>query len=162
MSTLETLGYYSHSHERYLLPSSYIPALKFYTHDKRKILKVFLLSCIRQLLCELFQNNIQTDKTHSSMECYIMDSKIIQLLIQGIVETEEYTLEGIAHVTRIPFDVILDAVCGNNSQLSITVWAKIVDLYMQVKPEVAQLLFNKLIEIKDKHHFALSILLNEQ
>jgi hypothetical protein len=90
-----------------------------------------------------------------------MDSKIIQTLIQGIVETGEYTLEGIAHVTRIPFDVIFDAACGNNNQFSITPWARIVDLYMQVKPEVTQLLFNKLLEIKDKNHFALSLLLNE-
>jgi hypothetical protein len=91
-----------------------------------------------------------------------MDSKIIQFLIQGIIETGEYTLEGVAHYTRIPFDVIFDAACGNNNQLSITPWARIVDLYMQVKPDVTQLLFNKLIEIKDKNHFALSLLLNEQ
>jgi len=74
----------------------------------------------------------------------------------------EYTLEGIAHYTRIPFDVIFDAACGNNNQLSITPWARIIDLYIQVKPDVTQLLLNKLIEIKDKNHLAISLLLHEQ
>jgi len=137
-------------------------ALKFSIKNERKILKAFLLSRLHKLFCEIFQNKIQTCKINSSMECYTVDSKIIQLLIQGIVETGEYTLEGIAHVTRIPFDVIFDAACGNNNQFSITPWARIVDLYTQVKPEVAQLLFNKLLEIKDKNHLALSLLLNEQ
>lgn len=159
MSISEALRYSSNFHERYL-PSSYTATLKFYTHHKHKILKIYLLSRLHQLFYEIFQNKIQTEKTNS-MECYTMDSKIIQLLIQGIVETGEYTLEGIANATRIPFDVILDAACGNISQLSITAWSKVVDIYTQVKPEVAQLLFNKLIETKDKHHLALSILLNE-
>jgi hypothetical protein len=137
-------------------------ALKFSIQNERKILKAFLLGCLHQLFCELFHNKIQQDKTGSSMECYAMDNKIIQILIEGIVETEEYTLEGIAHVTRIPFDVIFDAARGNsNNQFSCTLWTRIVDIYMQVKPEIIQLLFNKIIEIKDKHHLALSILLNE-
>ena len=135
--------------------------LKFSSPNERKILKAFLLGRLHQLFSELFHNKIQQYKADSSMECYTMDSKIIQILIQGIVETGEYTLEGIAHVTRIPFDVIYDAACGNSNQLSITPWARIVDLYTQVKPEVAQLLFNKLLEIKDKNHLALSLLLNE-
>lgn len=137
-------------------------AILFYTKNKRKIMKAFLLSQLHRLFCELFYNKIQSEKNLSSMEYYVVDNKIIQFLIQGIIDTGEYTLEGISHCTRIPFDVIFDAACGNNTQLSITPWAKVVDLYMQAKPDVAQLLFNKLVEIKDKNHFALSLLLNEQ
>ena len=90
-----------------------------------------------------------------------MDNKIIQLLIHDIVHTGEYTLEGIARYTRIPFDVIFDAACGNNNPFSITPRARVVDLYIQVKPDIAQILFEKLIEVKDKNCFALSSLLNE-
>jgi hypothetical protein len=79
--------------------------LKFSVKNERKILKAFLLSRLHQLFCELFQSKLQCNQNNSSMECYTMDSKIIQLLIHGIVETGEYTLEGIAHYTHIPFDV---------------------------------------------------------
>lgn len=134
--------------------------LKFSAKNERKILRAFLLGRLHQLFCELFRNKIQTNQ-NSSIGCYTMDSKIIQLLIQGIVETGEYTLEGIAYYTHIPFDVIYDAACGISSQFSITPWAKIVDLYIQLKPDVTQVLIDKLLEIKDKNRTALSSLLTE-
>lgn len=140
--------------------NAYAFILKFSAKNERKILKAFLLGRLHQLFCELFHNKIQLNP-NSSMECYTMDSKIIQLLIHGIVETGEYTLEGIAYYTRIPFDVIYDAACGISNQFSITPWARVVDLYIQVKPDVAQVLIDKLLEIKNKNRAALSSLLTE-
>ncbi|OGT36243.1 MAG: hypothetical protein A3F11_06800 [Gammaproteobacteria bacterium RIFCSPHIGHO2_12_FULL_37_14] len=147
-----------------IIPPKIIPTfiLKFSIKNERKILKAFLLGRLHRLFCELLQNKMQCNQNNSSMECYAMDSKIIQLLIQGIVETGEYTLEGIAFYTRIPFDVIYDAACGINNQFSITLWARVVDLYTQVKPDVAQVLIDKLLEIRDKNRSALSLLLTEE
>ncbi len=136
--------------------------LKFSAKNERRILKIFLLGRLHQLFHELFNNELQCNQNNYSMEYCAMDGKIIQLLIQGIVETGEYTLEGISFYTRIPFDVIYDAACGLNSQLSIAPWARIVDLYMQVNPDIEQLLINKLIELKEKDHRTLSALLVEE
>ena len=162
MSISESLRYNYNLYEKYSSPPSfYTSILKCKTYTECQMMKAFLLSYLHHLFCELFQNKIQLEKTFSSMECYTMDNKIIQFLIQEIIDTEQYTLEGIAHYTRIPFDVIFDAACGNNTQLSITPWARVVDLYMQVKPDVSQLLLNKLIEIKDKNNLSLLLLLND-
>ena len=90
-----------------------------------------------------------------------MDSKVIQLLIQGIVESGEYTLEGIAFYTHIPFDVLYEAACGIGNQFSITPWARVVDLYIQIKPDIAQVLISRLIEVVGKNSAGLSSLLNE-
>lgn len=129
---------------------------------ERKILKAFLLGQLHKLFSELFHNKIQCNQNNSLMECYAMDSKIIQLFIQGIVETGEYTLEGIALYTRIPFDVIYDAACGISNQFSITPWARVADLYIQVKPDVAKALIEKLLELREKSRGAFSLLLNEK
>lgn len=137
-------------------------SFRFSAKSERKMLKAILLGQLHQLLSGLFRNKIQFDQNNSSMECYAMDSKIIQLLIQSIVETGEYSLEGIALYTQIPLDVIYDAACGVNNQLSITPWARVVDLFMQVKPDVTQILIDKLLEIKDKCRAAFSSLLNEK
>jgi len=131
--------------------------LKFSEKNEHKILKIILLGHLYRLFCELFQEKIYNNR--NSMEYYEMDNKIIQLFIQGIVETGEYTLEGIALYTRIPLDVIFDAACGVGNQFSITPWAKVVDLYLQVRPDIAQLLMDKLCEIRDKNRVALSLLL---
>lgn len=140
---------------------SYVSILKFSVKNERKILKAVLLGRLHQLFCELFEDAMPDKKNNYSMECYAMDSKIIQLLLQGIIETGEYTLEGIAYYTHIPFDVIYDAACGISDQFSITPWARVVDLYMQVKPEVANVLIERLLEIKGKNHAAFSALLVE-
>ncbi|EKD54406.1 MAG: hypothetical protein ACD_60C00087G0018 [uncultured bacterium] len=135
--------------------------LNFNVKNERKILKAFLLRRLHQLFFELFQHKIQRNQNNFSMECYAMDSKIIQLLIQGIIETGEYTLEGIAFYTRIPFDVIYEAASGISHQFSITPWARVVNLYLQVKPEIEKVLIDRLLEIREKNHTAVSSLLNE-
>lgn len=135
--------------------------IKFSPKTERKILKVFLLGRLHQLFCEIFQSKIQNNQNNSLVESYVMDSKIIQFLLQGIVETGEYTLEGIAYVTHIPFDVIYEAACGISNQFSITPWAKVVDLYLQVKPDITKVLIDKLLEIKNNNCMGLLSLLTE-
>ncbi len=90
-----------------------------------------------------------------------MDSKIIQFIIQDIVETGDYTLEGIAYHTHIPFDVIYEAACGMSNQFSVTSWVRVVGLYLQVKPEVAREFMARLLEKSDKNVAAFSSLLIE-
>lgn len=114
--------------------------------NEKKLLKIFLLSCLHQLFCDQFINLMQSDDNNHPLECYTMDTKITQLLIHGIVESGEYTLEGIALHTRIPVDVIYDAVFGKLNQITITPWSRIVGLYLQVKPEISKKVFERLIE----------------
>ena len=147
--------------DKFVLPSHQALLSKFTVKDGRKVLKILLLSQFHQLFSEIFQNKIQDCQNDSAMECYAMDTKVTQLLISGIVESGEYTLEGIAYQTRIPFDIILDAACGNCNNLSITLWAKIVDLYIQVHPEITGVLFDRIIETKNKISGGVSLLLNE-
>jgi hypothetical protein len=136
--------------------------LRYCAKNERKILKAFLLSYLYLLFCELFQDKMQRHQNNYSMEYYAMDSKIIQLLIQGIIETGEYTLEGIALYTHIPFDVIYDVACGFSNQFSITPWARVVDLYIKVRPDIAQVLIDKLLDIREKNRAAISLLLTEE
>ncbi len=90
-----------------------------------------------------------------------MDQKIIQLVIRGILESGQYTLEGIAYYTRIPFDIILDAACGHQHELSMTAWSRIVGLYMQVRPDVSKLLLKKLLQLESEDQITMTMLLNE-
>src|SRR5436190_9922391 len=76
------------------------------TKNERKIIKVFLLTYLYNLLREIvLQNNFLKEWPK-------MDNKIIRYLIQSIIETEQYTLEGISFYTHIPYDVLYDAASG--------------------------------------------------
>jgi hypothetical protein len=145
----------------FVLPSHQLWLSRFVRRGSRKILMALLLSQLHEIFSIVFKNNIQPNQNNSSMECYTMDSKIIQLLISGIVDSGNYTLEGVALYTRIPFDVILDAACGNTKQISITPWARIVGLYIQVNPEISKVLFERLLELGDKNPAGISLLVNE-
>ena len=91
-----------------------------------------------------------------------MDNTVIQLVIRGILESGEYSLAGIAYATRIPFDVVLEASCGTTQQLSVTAWTRIVDLFMQVKPEIATLLLKKFLQMHTEDHLTIAKLLGEE
>lgn len=130
--------------------------------NERKILKAFLLERLYQIIAEEFHSTRTLNQNDDQpMECYAVDSKIIQFLIENIIQTGEYTLEGISRYTRIPFDVIYDAACGITHQFSITPWVRIMGLYIQVNPSVVPLLTERLLETKNKSREALTLLLNE-
>jgi hypothetical protein len=147
--------------KNFVLPSHQALLSRFGTRDGRKVLMALLLGQLHEVFNVVFHDNIESNQNNSSMECYTMDSKIIQLLISGIVDSGNYTLEGIAYHTRIPFDVIMDAACGNTTQISITPWARIVGLYIQVNPEISRVLFERLLELGDKNPGGISLLVNE-
>lgn len=121
---------------------------------KDQIVRIYLLCQFRNILNDFFNILINQQfykNINSSMECYQMDGKIIQIIIKEIIETEEYTLEGIAYYTKIPLDVIFDAACGNNIHPSITLWSRIIELYIQVKPEVHQKLVSNIRDLLNKN-----------
>lgn len=137
---------------------------KLFLKCERMLLRWFLLSQLQKLFYELFEDvvkYINSDSVSLEMEYYVMDSKIIQCIIRSILGSEEYTLEGIARYTRVPFDVIFDAACGNNRHLSITSWLRIVDLYLQTNPEISEKLLDRLQNTNAKKEIISSVLRNE-
>ncbi len=136
-------------------------ALRFSVENERKVLKAMLFGFVYRLFGDIFEHEMEMNH-QSLLEYYAMDSRIMQLLIQGIVDTGEYTLEGIAYHTDIPLDVIYDAASGINNQITAAPWARVADLYMQVKPEIAYVLTDRLLELKNKNVEAFSQLLKER
>lgn len=135
-----------------------------YTKSEKKLLKVFLITWLQKFFSNLYQKHFQFNLEKNielTMECYSMDRKIVETLLKEIVATGEYTLEGIATYTQIPLDIIVDAACGISNQLSVTPWTRIVDLYMQVKPDISKIFHEKLIEKLEKDKCKISVILNE-
>lgn len=126
----------------------------------KKILKIFLLWIFYQTFNEMFAEAICDRKQHELMEYYVMDNKIIQLLLQNILAKKDYDMEGISYYTRIPYDVIYDAASGIRNQFSMTTAFKIVDLFIKDNPEIAKIIIQKLSELLTKNPSDLSFFLN--
>lgn len=95
------------------------------------------------------------------LERYLMDANIIRQTLQEIVDTGQYTLEGIAQYTRIPFDVLLDVACGRTDNFFVTSWVRVMKLYIQVKPEMAQKVVDRILAMNDNKAEKLSRQLQE-
>jgi hypothetical protein len=133
--------------------------LRYSQKHERKILKLFLMCHLYRIFMKSFLNTVVCE--NYLMECYLMDSKIVQIIIKEIIESGNYTLEGVAYHTRVPFDIIYEAACGINNNLSIMSWSRIADLYLQVKPEISNILAQRLLEIKDKNQNGFVSLMQE-
>lgn len=134
--------------------------LKSSNHHKAVILRLFLLSKLNYALHRFYQNNIAGLDHYMTEEDYLMETKLIQTMIHEILQTGDYTLEGIAYHTRIPYDVVYDAACGINQQLSMLAWSKMVRLFLQTKPEVAKVLNEKLVNLLTENDNSMQIILN--
>lgn len=130
--------------------------LKLSKGNEQTLLKAVLLAIVQNFLQETI---IKSHKKYQK-ESYAMDQQIMKHIIQGILETGNYTLEGIAHDTNIPFDVIYEAALGHTRELSITPWSRIIALFFNVRPDIAQLLINKLLHTLGKERGILNGLLN--
>lgn len=139
---------------------------KLTTKQERTLLKIFFLRHFYEFLNQHFQHQLLCDpfnKESQPMERYVMDSRIIQYVISEIIQSDEYTLEGIANYTRVPLDVIIDAACGNIAYPSATVLMGIIGLYIQVKPDLFRELTKKLLATNDENgDLSLLALLNEK
>lgn len=110
------------------------------TPQENLILEVELFTRICEKLTEIYKNknkdyfsliNISNEKENAMLE-----RKFLRFVINDILTTEEYSLDGIAHQTQIPVDVICDLVSGKNKTPSLIVSRKIIDLHRSVRPDL--------------------------
>ncbi|TAK73112.1 MAG: hypothetical protein EPO11_08990 [Gammaproteobacteria bacterium] len=73
------------------------------------------------------------------------DGQLIRYLIRDILETGEYTLEGIAAYVRVPLDVIVDIVSGVKTDPSFELSRGVIELHISVKRSYYHVLIRKLL-----------------
>ena len=94
-------------------------------HDELK--KIF-----RKKLSDYFQ----IIKLPFEKENTMMDEMFVSTLLHDILATEEYDLKGISRYTNLHEDVIQEALDGRNTNPSIMLVRKCIDLHKTVKPEL--------------------------
>jgi hypothetical protein len=65
----------------------------------------------------------------------MIDNNFLQFLLNDIISTGEYTLEGIAYYIRITLDDIIDIFSGLNRDPSYQLVFQLIELHRSVRPE---------------------------
>ena len=69
-------------------------------------------------------------------ENIMLEANFLRLIIQDIIATEEYTLQGVACYTDAPIDVIQEIFDGRNTNPSTCVLRKTIDLHRTLRREL--------------------------
>ncbi len=82
---------------------------------------------------------LSTDKENNMLE-----ANFLRYVINDILLTEEYSLEGIAYYTQTSEDVICDVITGRNTEPSLPLSRKIINLHRSVRPHLYKEIMKKL------------------
>ncbi|MDR3478615.1 MAG: hypothetical protein P4M14_11360 [Gammaproteobacteria bacterium] len=83
-------------------------------------------------------------KLSAEMENEMLDEILIRHVINDILVTEEYSLEGIACYTHTPEDAICDILAGKNPAPSLPLSRKIIELHRTVRPNLYREIMKKI------------------
>lgn len=120
------------------------------TSLEKFILEVELFTCIYEELKEIYKAKNKDYffliKSTAKKEEDMLEAKVLCFVVNDILSTEEYSLEGIANYTQIPEDVVCDVILGKNQTPSLALAQKIIDLHRSVKPELYREVIKKIID----------------
>jgi hypothetical protein len=83
-------------------------------------------------------------KLNTEMESAMLDAILIRHVINDILLTEEYSIEGIACYTQTPEEVISDVAAGKNPAPSLPLSRKIIELHRSVRPNLYREVMKKI------------------
>src|SRR5579872_5601585 len=102
-------------------------------------------------LLEIFKNEYRSyqkllKSESNNKEDERMEVNFLRNLINDILSTNEYTLEGIANVIRMPIDAVLEIASGINTNPSLMLAAKIIKLHSDVRRDFYGILIRKVVD----------------
>jgi hypothetical protein len=100
---------------------------------------------LRTIFSKRYRKYLQIIKFDTEKEDAMLDANFLLYLINDILSTEEYSLTGIAHYTRIPEEIIFDVISGLNKNPSSTLWRKVIELHSTVRRDLYQELIKKIL-----------------
>lgn len=118
------------------------------TKEENFLLEADLFSRICEDLKEVFREQhreyFYLMKFTKEMENIMLEAKFVRLIVQTIISTDEYTIEGIAKYTDTHEDVVQEIYTGQNSNPSATFLRKLIELHRTVRRDLYQEITKKI------------------
>jgi hypothetical protein len=104
-------------------------------------------------LCDELKKQFQTKysdyfrlmKVNAKAEDEMLEGHLVRYVIDDILATEDYTLQGIAYYTHVSEDLVYDMAIGNTLDPSSTVFRNMLKLHRSVRPGLYQKMMEKII-----------------
>lgn len=118
--------------------------------EESLILEADLFTRICEELKEYFRKQnaeyFKLMKFTLEMENAMLEENFLRFVINDILTTEAYSMDGIACYTNIPYDVIDEIVIGKNTNPSYYLVRKIIELHRSVRLDLYNWLLEKILK----------------
>jgi hypothetical protein len=122
---------------------------KRFSKAELSILEAELFSKMYSELKEFFRKQLkdyfELMKFNIEMENNMLDTHFMSNLVNDILITQQYTIEGIACYTNSFEEVIVDIASGKNLYPSFPLGRKIIDLHRSVRPKLYEEIIKRII-----------------
>lgn len=117
--------------------------------EESLLLEAELITRICEELKEVFRNQykeyFRLIKFTIEKENLMLENKLVRLIMQDLLSTDEYNLKGIAFYTGIHEDVLQDIYIGQNSSPSAALLRKIIELHRTVRGDLYRKITKKIV-----------------
>lgn len=117
--------------------------------EEHQILEINLFSRLCEELKEThkieYKDYFRTIRLNTEMESHVLETNFLRHIINDILSTGEYSLEGIVYYTQAHEEIILDIATGKNTDPALSLVRKIIDLHRSVRPHLYQMMIDKIM-----------------
>lgn len=106
--------------------------------EENWLLEAALLGCICDELALIFEEH------NKFKENNMMHNNVINRILLDLLRSKDYTIEGVAAYSNVPEEVIYDIAIGNNSNPSLDVSRKIIELHKSARVDLYQKVMQKI------------------
>jgi len=124
---------------------------KFSDLSKEKIYLIELELFIRvymeltQIFRSYYREYFSIMKFSTNMEQEMIDDNFLKLILNDLLLSEAYSLEGIAYHIQEPEDVVYEVASGHNTNPSFKLSRKIIELHRSFRPDLYKKIIDNLI-----------------
>lgn len=112
--------------------------------DEILLLEAAMLNGLCNELAMRYQDNFNYHKENLQEMTNMINKHFIYFITHDLINSNDYTIEGIANYSNIPEEVIVDIVIGTNNNPSIDVTRKIIELHRLARPDLYKRIINKI------------------
>lgn len=124
--------------------------LRTLTKEQRILVNLELFKHVCEGLMEKIREQnrdyFELIKLKPEKEKNMIEANFIKHIINDILSTEEYTLSGIAYYTNTPEEILFDIVIGRNTNPSLSLSLKIIELHHSVRPSLYSDIVKKMLQ----------------
>jgi hypothetical protein len=114
--------------------------------EENLLLEAILTCTFCDELTQFYQKMMPTYfiKKHQEKDDKMVHSNVINLILQDLLRSNDYTITGVATYSNVPEEVIYDIAIGNNNNPSLEVSRKIIELHRNARVDLYQKVMQKI------------------